>query len=44
VLIAYYARADRSTRLETAFRYGKMRLELAWLKKVRADGAEGRMR
>jgi len=44
ILVAYYARADRSTRLETAFRYGKMRLEVAWLEKVRADSAEGRMR
>ena len=44
VLIAYYGKADRSKRLENAFEYGKMRLELAWLKKVKADSVEGRMR
>ena len=44
MLIAYYAKADRSQRLKSAYEYGKMRLEVAWLKKVRADSREGRMR
>ena len=44
VLVAYFAKADRSVRFKSAYEYGKMRLELAWLKKVRADSVEGRMR
>lgn len=44
VLVAYYAKADLSQRLKSAFEYGKMRLELAWLKKVPADSVPGRMR
>jgi hypothetical protein len=43
VLIAYYGKADRSKRIG-AYSYGKMRLEVATLKKVKADSVEGRMR
>jgi len=44
VLVAYYARADRSGRFKSPYEYGKMRFEVAWLKRVRADSTEGRMR
>ena len=44
MLVAYYAKADRSKRSESAYEYGKQRLEIAWLKKVKADSVEGRMR
>jgi hypothetical protein len=45
MLIAYNAKVDRSIRLANPFSHHyKMRLEIAWLKKVKADSAEGRMR
>jgi len=44
MLVAYYARADRSKPLPNACEYGKQRLELAWLKKVKPDSVQGRMR
>ena len=43
VAVAYYAKADRSQR-DSANAYGKMRIEIAILKKVKADSVEGRMR
>ncbi len=43
VAVAYYAKADRA-QCGSANEYGKMRIEIALLKKVRADSLEGRMR
>ena len=44
VLIAYYGKTDRAKLHDSPFEYGKMRLEVAWLKKVEAESVEGRMR
>ena len=43
MLIAYFGKADRSLLYETPFEYGKLRLEVASLKKVEANSVEGRM-
>ena len=41
VLIAYYAKADRSKVHENPTEFGKLRIELAWLKKVKAAVSRG---